>query len=87
MPDPGLFQLLSDVYEYRNADEGPVLQAGSIRPWNGVCFPGLPDDRWCDKVYPIHRCDTAACQLRRKFPAVFDDHFCNYPGIIYFKTG
>lgn len=65
----GLCLLLFIVFEYRNADERPVLQAGGIRAWNGVWVSGIFDSRRSDKVHSVYRCDTAVSELWWKFPA------------------
>lgn len=83
----GLFILvLFAVHDDRDEDAGDVLQTDCIRAWKRLYHTGVPDDRRCDKVYPVDGCDVAACELRRKFHRLHIYHIPGHSGTLRLKT-
>ena len=78
--------LLYAVHDDRDEDAGDVLQTDCIRAWKRLYHTGVPDDRRCDKVYPVDGCDAAACELRRKFHRLHIYHIPGHSGTLRLKT-
>ena len=69
LPDPSVPQYFYGFPSACGKLFQQILQALHFRNCYRLYFPGFSDDRRGSEVHSPDRCDTAACELRRKFGA------------------